>query len=76
MESFVMILQTIKELEDEVMAGQKLQGPATADEVYDMLQARDLTKKFPLFTVVHRICCDELRPADLIEYIRSHPEHV
>jgi len=71
-----MILQSIKELEDELLSGQKLQGPATADEVHDMLQARDLTNRFPLFTTVHRICCDELRPADLIEHIRSHPEHV
>lgn len=70
------LLQTIRVLEDELLSGQKLQGPATADEVHDMLKARNLIDKFPLFTAVHRICTDQLRPADLIDQIRSHPEHV
>jgi len=69
-------MQTIKALEDELLSGQKLQGPATADEVHDMLKARNLMDKFPLFTAVHCICTDQLRPADLIDQIRSHPEHV
>ncbi|KYN11928.1 Glycerol-3-phosphate dehydrogenase [NAD+], cytoplasmic [Trachymyrmex cornetzi] len=75
-EQFVKTGKTIKALEDELLSGQKLQGPATADEVHDMLKARNLMDKFPLFTAVHRICTDQLRPADLIDQIRSHPEHV
>jgi glycerol-3-phosphate dehydrogenase (NAD+) len=75
-EQFVKTGKTIKALEDELLSGQKLQGPATADEVHDMLKARSLVDKFPLFTAVHRICTDQLRPADLIDQIRSHPEHV
>lgn len=75
-EQFVKTGKTIKVLEDELLSGQKLQGPATADEVHDMLKARSLEDKFPLFTAVHRICTDQLRPADLIDQIRSHPEHV
>ncbi|XP_018403711.1 PREDICTED: glycerol-3-phosphate dehydrogenase [NAD(+)], cytoplasmic-like [Cyphomyrmex costatus] len=75
-EQFVKTGKTIKVLEDELLSGQKLQGPATADEVHDMLKARNLMDKFPLFTAVHCICTDQLRPADLIDQIRSHPEHV
>ncbi|XP_014477145.1 PREDICTED: glycerol-3-phosphate dehydrogenase [NAD(+)], cytoplasmic-like isoform X1 [Dinoponera quadriceps] len=75
-EQFVKTGKTIRQLEDELLAGQKLQGPATADEVHDMLKSRNLMDKFPLFTAVHRICTDQLRPADLIDQIRSHPEHV
>lgn len=58
------------------MSGQKLQGPATADEVQGMLKHRNLSDKFPLFTAVHRICTKELKPSDLIDQIRNHPEHV
>lgn len=53
-----------------------MQGPATADEVHGMLKAKDLLEKFPLFTAVHRICTEQIRPADLIDQIRNHPEHV
>ena len=67
--------QTIKVLEDELLGGQKLQGPATADEVHVMLKARNLMDKFPIFTAVHRICNGELKAADLIDQIRNHPEH-
>lgn len=72
----ILILQTIKELEDELLGGQKLQGPATADEVNGMLKSRGLDDKFPLLTAVHRICNRELKPSDLIDQIRHHPEHV
>ncbi|XP_066591681.1 glycerol-3-phosphate dehydrogenase [NAD(+)], cytoplasmic-like [Prorops nasuta] len=75
-EQFVKTGKTIKELEDELLSGQKLQGPATADEVNGMLKAKNITDKFPLFTAVHRICNRELKAADLIDQIRNHPEHV
>ncbi|XP_012283030.1 glycerol-3-phosphate dehydrogenase [NAD(+)], cytoplasmic-like [Orussus abietinus] len=75
-EQFVKTNKSIKELEDELLAGQKLQGPATADEVYGMLKTRAMTDKFPLFVAVHRICTRELKPTELIDQIRNHPEHV
>lgn len=53
-----------------------MQGPATADEVHGMLKAKNLLEKFPLFTAVHRICTEQIRPADLLDQIRNHPEHV
>lgn len=74
--SDLFIHQSIKELEDMLLSGQKLQGPATADEVYAMLVSRGCTDKFPLFTAVHRICIGEIKPELLIDQIRSHPEHV
>ena len=63
-------------MEDELLSGQKLQGPATADEVNGMLKAKNMTDKFPLFTAVHRICTKDLKPSDLIDQIRNHPEHL
>lgn len=74
-EQFIKTGKSIKELEDELLGGQKLQGPATADEVNAMLKAKGLTDKFPLFTAVHRICTRELKGTDLIDQIRNHPEH-
>ncbi|XP_033215393.1 glycerol-3-phosphate dehydrogenase [NAD(+)], cytoplasmic-like [Belonocnema kinseyi] len=74
-EAFAKSNKSIKELEDELLSGQKLQGPATADEVNGMLKAKNMTDKFPLFTAVHKICIKELKPADLIDQIRNHPEH-
>lgn len=58
-----------------MLNGQKLQGPPTAEEVNVMLKAKNLTDKFPLFTAVHRICIKEIKPQDLIDQIRNHPEH-
>lgn len=32
--------------------------------------------RFPLFTAVHRISIGELKPQQLIDAIRNHPEHM
>ncbi|XP_057330610.1 glycerol-3-phosphate dehydrogenase [NAD(+)], cytoplasmic-like isoform X1 [Microplitis mediator] len=74
-EQFIKTQKSIKELEDELLGGQKLQGPATAEEVNGMLKEKNMTDKFPLFTAVHRICTRELKGSDLIDQIRNHPEH-
>ena len=58
-----------------MLNGQKLQGPATAEEVNGMLKGCNSEEKFPLFTAVHRICTQQLKPQDLIDQIRNHPEH-
>ncbi|KAI5644445.1 glycerol-3-phosphate dehydrogenase [NAD(+)], cytoplasmic [Phthorimaea operculella] len=75
-EAFVKTGRTIKELEDELLNGQKLQGPITAEEVNHMLLNKGMENKFPLFTAVYRICKGELQPSDFIDCIRSHPEHM
>jgi len=74
-EAFVTRKASIAVLEQELLQGQKLQGPETAAEVHDMLRARGLEAEFPLFTAVHRICREELQPGDLLTALRNHPEH-
>ncbi|KAK0168352.1 hypothetical protein PV327_002164 [Microctonus hyperodae] len=75
-EAFVRSGKTIEELEKEMLNGQKLQGPFTAEEVNYMLKLRGMEDRFPLFTAIHRICIGELQPSDFIDCIRSHPEHM
>ncbi|XP_055923688.1 glycerol-3-phosphate dehydrogenase [NAD(+)], cytoplasmic isoform X2 [Eupeodes corollae] len=75
-EAFVKTGKSIKELEGEMLNGQKLQGPFTAEEVNYMLKAKQMENKFPLFTAIHRICIGELKATQLIDCIRSHPEHM
>ncbi|XP_015124812.1 glycerol-3-phosphate dehydrogenase [NAD(+)], cytoplasmic [Diachasma alloeum] len=75
-EAFVKTGKTIEELEREMLNGQKLQGPFTAEEVNYMLKLKNMECRFPLFTAIHRICVGELKPSDLIDCIRSHPEHM
>nr|CAD7205128.1 unnamed protein product [Timema douglasi] len=72
----VVCLQSIEELEKELLNGQKLQGPITALEVNHMLKNKSMDDKFPLFTAIHRICVGELKPDQLINCIREHPEHI
>lgn len=69
-------LQKISELEKEMLNGQKLQGPFTAEEVNYMLKAKNMENRFPLFTTVHRICIGETMPMELIEHLRNHPEYM
>ncbi|XP_041971332.1 glycerol-3-phosphate dehydrogenase [NAD(+)], cytoplasmic isoform X1 [Aricia agestis] len=75
-EAFVKTGRSIKELEDEMLNGQKLQGPITADEVNHMLANKNMENKFPLFTAVYKICRGDLKPSEFINCIRSHPEHM
>uniref|UniRef100_A0A1L8EGZ8 Glycerol-3-phosphate dehydrogenase [NAD(+)] n=1 Tax=Haematobia irritans TaxID=7368 RepID=A0A1L8EGZ8_HAEIR len=75
-EAFVKSGKTIQQLETELLNGQKLQGPLTAEEVNYMLKNKNLEEKFPLFTAIHKICSGSLKPQDLIECIRNHPEHM
>lgn len=75
-EAFVKTGKSIAELEKEMLNGQKLQGPITAAEVNVMLKAKGMEDKFPLFTAIHRICVGEIKPAQMIDCIRNHPEHM
>lgn len=42
---FCQLLQSITELEAEMLNGQKLQGPQTSAEVYKILQKQDMVNK-------------------------------
>ncbi|KAK2713234.1 glycerol-3-phosphate dehydrogenase [NAD(+)], cytoplasmic-like isoform X2 [Artemia franciscana] len=75
-EAFVKSGKTIEELEKEMLNGQQLQGPHTADEINVMLKNKKMEDKFPLFTAVYRICHREIPPQALIDCIREHPEHM
>jgi len=72
---FVLQRKPIAKLEEELLNGQKLQGPETAAEVNFMLKNKGLEDKFPLFTAVHRIFIDEMKPEELIDMLRFHPVH-
>lgn len=68
--------KTIECLEQEMLKGQKLQGPETAAEVYEMLKLKNQLERFPLFVAIHRICTGEITPKEMIDCIRNHPEHM
>lgn len=74
-EAFVKTGKSIKVLEDEMLNGQKLQGPFTADEVNYMLKNKNMEEKFPLFTSVHKICTGVMKADKFIDAIREHPDH-
>lgn len=62
-EAFTRTGKTIKELELELLNGEKLQEPQTSTEVYHILKQKGLLDKFPLFTQM--LCC-----------LQSHLEHI
>uniref|UniRef100_A0A1I8I478 Glycerol-3-phosphate dehydrogenase [NAD(+)] n=1 Tax=Macrostomum lignano TaxID=282301 RepID=A0A1I8I478_9PLAT len=75
-EAFVRTGKPITQLEEEMLNGQKLQGPLTAAEVYTMLNERGLVKRFPLMSAVHLICVGQVAPNKFIDELREHPEHM
>jgi glycerol-3-phosphate dehydrogenase (NAD+) len=75
-EAFVRTGKSIKELEDEMLNGQKLQGPFTAEEVNYMLKNKGMEDKFPLFTAIHKICTGQKPASEFIDCIKHHPEHM
>ncbi|KAJ0066244.1 hypothetical protein NL108_004154 [Boleophthalmus pectinirostris] len=75
-EAFALTGKSIEELEREMLNGQKLQGPATSAEVYQILKQKNLTDKFPLFTAVYQICFEGKPVVDMISCLQSHPEHM
>ena len=75
-EAFVTSEKSMSELEEIMMDGQQLQGPASAAAVNKMLKNNGLEDSFPLFTAVHRICTGQMSPDGLIDSLRHHPEHM
>ncbi|KAG7261178.1 hypothetical protein CRUP_030667 [Coryphaenoides rupestris] len=55
-EAFARTGKSMEELERDLLNGQKLQGPATAEQVHRILQQKGLMDRFPLFTAVYQIC--------------------
>ncbi|ORY40941.1 NAD-dependent glycerol-3-phosphate dehydrogenase [Rhizoclosmatium globosum] len=65
-EAHVLTGKSFEELEKELLNGQKLQGTLTAREIFMILEPKGLTKEFPLFTQVYRICYEGLDPKAII----------
>ncbi|XP_075560655.1 glycerol-3-phosphate dehydrogenase 1-like protein isoform X1 [Pelecanus crispus] len=75
-EAFVKTGKSIEELEQEMLNGQKLQGPQTSAEVYRILKQKGMLEKFPLFTAVYQICYEGKPVREMISCLQSHPEHI
>ncbi|XP_072364805.1 glycerol-3-phosphate dehydrogenase 1c isoform X1 [Scyliorhinus torazame] len=75
-EAFVKTGKTIEQLEQEMLNGQKLQGPQTSVEVHQILKQKKIVDKFPLFTAVYQICYEGKPVKELIVCLQSHPEHM
>ena len=66
--------KSLQQLEEELLQGQKLQGPQTAQEVHELLKSQDHLERFPLFVATHKILLRELGPEALFEYLRNEPD--
>ncbi|XP_028324870.1 glycerol-3-phosphate dehydrogenase 1-like protein isoform X2 [Gouania willdenowi] len=75
-EAFVKTSKSITELEAEMLNGQKLQGPQTSADVYNVLQKKDMVNKFPLFAAVYQICFEGRLAKEIITCLQNHPEHM
>ncbi|XP_061332343.1 glycerol-3-phosphate dehydrogenase 1-like protein [Pezoporus flaviventris] len=75
-EAFARTGKSIQELENEMLNGQKLQGPQTSAEVYKILKQKNMLDKFPLFTTIYKICYEGLPIQDFIACLQNHPEHL
>ncbi|KAG8442900.1 hypothetical protein GDO86_011636 [Hymenochirus boettgeri] len=75
-EAFVKTGKSIEELEQEMLNGQKLQGPQTSAEVFRILKQKSMVNNFPLFTAVYQICYQGKPVEEVISCLQSHPEHM
>ncbi|KAK4336528.1 hypothetical protein RND71_044244 [Anisodus tanguticus] len=73
-EQFVKQKKSFEVLEAEMLNGQKLQGPQTAEEVGVLLKEKKLEDSFPLFIAVNLIAKNQLPVEKLIDYLRKEPE--
>lgn len=70
-EAMVITGRSVNELEDELLSGQKLQGPPTAYQVYYWLQEQGLLDRFPLMIAVYKICYEKAPPGIIIDALRN-----
>ncbi|XP_053724300.1 glycerol-3-phosphate dehydrogenase [NAD(+)], cytoplasmic-like [Synchiropus splendidus] len=75
-EAFAKTGKSIEQLENEMLNGQKLQGPATAAEINHILKQKNLVERFPLFTAVYQICFNGQPVTEFISCLQNHPEHM
>ncbi|XP_030065864.1 glycerol-3-phosphate dehydrogenase 1-like protein [Microcaecilia unicolor] len=75
-EAFVKTGKSIEELENEMLNGQKLQGPQASAEVYKILKQKNMVDKFPLFVAVYQTCYEGKPVKEFISCLQNHPEHI
>lgn len=75
-EAYVKSGKSLETLEQELLGGQRLQGPHTAQQVIQMLSAVHLVEKYPLFSAVHQICSGAMKPDKMVDCLRNHPTHM
>ena len=63
--------KNLDRLEEELLGGQKLQGPGTCKDAVQFIKQRDLTTEFPLFMAVHAICFEGANAESLFEFLES-----
>ncbi|RWS31966.1 glycerol-3-phosphate dehydrogenase [NAD(+)]: cytoplasmic-like isoform X2 [Leptotrombidium deliense] len=66
--------KTFEQLEKEHLNGQKLQGPGTALDVVCLLKSKNKEELFPMFVAVAKIVTKEIKPQDLLDYLRKEPD--
>ncbi|XP_075897585.1 glycerol-3-phosphate dehydrogenase 1-like protein [Nelusetta ayraudi] len=75
-EAFAKTSKSIGQLEEEMLNGQKLQGPQASAEVFKILQEMDAVGKFPLFTAIYQICYEGKPVEQFVSCLKNHPEHM
>jgi len=69
--------KTLIELEAEMLNGQKLQGPLTAEEVHKVMHKLNLDEKdYPIFTTVYKICYENQPIESIVTCLQNHPAHL
>jgi glycerol-3-phosphate dehydrogenase (NAD+) len=68
-------VQLWRELETDLLGGQKLQGTLTCDQVYQIVSSRGLSAEFPLLTIIYEIALGGRRTvAEIVQGIRVAEE--
>jgi len=71
-EYFVRSGKSFEEIEQELLGGQKLQGPHTAYEVYQAIKQRGLQQEFPLFCAIYNVCFENHSPEEMMDTLKNH----
>lgn len=67
---------SLAELEEAMLGGGKLQGPATAADVAALLASRGLQQSFPIFSTINDICTGRSDVTSFLHCLHNHPLHL
>ncbi|VDN01775.1 unnamed protein product [Thelazia callipaeda] len=70
-EAFIKTNKTVRELEIELLNGQRVEGPPTAEAICVILKKRNMLMRFPLFAAVDEIFRQKLPPQLLATRLRE-----